>query len=119
MRSLTNQISSKYPLGTLYEALGLPVNKANFCIALTCEHERVFFKRTRTMVVREEDLRKLSEMLDEGINIDTSTVSIDGSYVEQRVYLLAEMAALYRADSSRFWNMELSVPSFPQSSTLE
>lgn len=111
MRSIINTISKQYPLGALAEALHMPVVSARFIVALTCEHERVFFTKTRTLLIREDCLKRIAQLIADGHTVDRTTVTSAGvAPTWQRIKTISELARLYNQDPNKFYACRISMP---------
>jgi len=97
----------------LTEALDLPVVSSKFVVALTCEHERVFFTKTRTLLIREDCLKKIADLTASGHKVDATTVEKAGvAPTSQRIKTITQLAEAYNQDPKSFYVCQLSMPKF-------
>ena len=110
MTSLLNRSSSVLALPFLYEAVGLPVIRTSFVLALTCEHEKVWFSKTRTIITSERALQQVVQLIKAGHPVDGTDVELEAPAFSARLSLLRELALAYDANPDDFVVLKLTVP---------
>ena len=113
MTSLLNRVSAAMALPYLHQAMGAPTHTEPFVMFLTCEHERVWFLKTRTILTSEAALQQVAALLKQGIPITPDQVELETNSTSVRLQLLKEMALVYDHNPQDVFKVQLTIPLYP------
>jgi hypothetical protein len=100
LNSVLNEVAEKFSLGEIRRDLGLPVNRGQYLVCLTCECAgEMRTRKVRAMVIQKRHLE----------NLPTAVPKLDHPSHITRWETLQIMAAEYKKNPWQFLEMELSV----------